>query len=190
MDTLFRWDQSIFYAINSLHHTLWDSIAISVHETPDWLWVVILGLATWLSKRKDRWKIFLFTCVLLFTVDFLNHEILKDLFKRSRPCNALTGVVNLVPCPRSFSFPSTHTMGIFAISVFLSIYYPKRVGLLVTVSIIVSLSRIAAGVHYPLDVLGGALVGTLCAILFWQIEKRIFKNKIAKQDYAPTTTSV
>lgn len=181
MDILLRWDQALFHSINQCHIPFFDGLGIMIHEMKEWVWLAVLFLAAWISKRKDRWRILIFTVALMGAIDILNHEFLKDFFARPRPCQALKEIKLLVNCPNSFSFPSTHTMSIFGISVFLSIYYPRWTGLLAALSILIGLSRIYIGVHYPLDVLGGAIIGTLCALLFWQIEKKFLKRNFSSQ---------
>ncbi len=102
---------------------------------------------------------------------------LKKLVARARPCSSLEGVHALVfSAPSDFSFPSGHAAGSFAFAMFAAIVLVRtdavgRVRLLriagaaalVLVAIGVALSRIALGVHFPGDVLAGALLGTSIA---------------------------
>lgn len=68
-----------------------------------------------------------------------------------------------------YGFPSCHAANTFALAVFLSFHFRRKpmTLLMFSWSLLVSLSRIYLGVHYPDDVLGGMLVGGLYALLFW-----------------------
>lgn len=103
---------------------------------------------------------------------------LKKLVARARPCACLDGVHSLVfKTPSDFSFPSGHAAGSFAFAVFAAIVLVRTApsdgrarllrfagaGALVLVATGVALSRIALGVHFPGDVLAGALIGTTIA---------------------------
>ena len=88
------------------------------------------------------------------------------LWDRPRPFEAHS--VHLFVAPSNDpSFPSDHATAAFAIAV--SLYLrSRRVGLLaLAMAVVVSLARVAVGVHYPADVIGGALVGTTAALLLW-----------------------
>lgn len=75
-----------------------------------------------------------------------------------------------------FAFPSNHAANMFAMAFFLSRFFPKFRWLFFTIAILVSLSRIYNGVHYPFDVLGGALVGTFFGILMSEITVRAIRQ--------------
>lgn len=70
-----------------------------------------------------------------------------------------------------YGFPSCHAANTFALAVFLSFHFRRKpmTLLMFSWSLLVSLSRIYLGVHYPGDVLGGMLVGGLYALLFWVV---------------------
>ena len=92
--------------------------------------------------------------------DAVTARILKPAFARPRPCHNLEGLVAAAPCGTGKSFPSGHATVAFA---FLAVVAPVlRRGLQVAVALVamgVALSRVVLGVHYPSDVVAGALVG-------------------------------
>ncbi len=99
---------------------------------------------------------------------------LSDLFiyifwKRPRPFIAHADTVTTNPKGYTVdvaSFPSSHTYIAFAIAVSILLYGHKKLGtFLLFVAVLVALSRIGAGLHYPSDVIGGALLGTASGIL-------------------------
>lgn len=117
------------------------------------------------------------TLLIAMLIAFLLSSLgLKKLFARIRPCNINTAVDMLVNRPHSFSFPSGHTTQAFAL--FMSMYFTKMQKLFVVttcIGLVICFSRMYLYVHFPTDILGGAVVGTLSAYIAWKIvEKQRF----------------
>lgn len=173
MQTLLNWDISLFYSINHFQHPLLDIFFLWISEFHTSSWILFIILATFLSHRKDRWIITFASILLLISADLLADFILKPLFHRTRPCHVLRDMFLLYSyCPNSFSFPSSHAMNIFAIAIFLGRFYPHISGFLGALTVLMSLSRIYIGVHYPLDILGGAVFGMLMSLIWIVLLKR------------------
>ena len=89
----------------------------------------------------------------------------KHLFNRNRPFLWDTEVAPLIKTPSSSSFPSGHSATAAAGALILSAFYPALAPVFLVAGILVALSRVYLGVHYPFDVLAGATIGTLVAAL-------------------------
>jgi undecaprenyl-diphosphatase len=105
-----------------------------------------------------------FLCALLaFALELPLYKILKQKIKRHRPCEVLSGVHQRISPSDRFSFPSGHTAAAFVIATLIAHFFPI---LTVPVSIwamLVGVSRIYLGVHYPTDIIAGLVIGILCA---------------------------
>jgi hypothetical protein len=106
---------------------------------------------------------------------------LKYLINRPRPYVALSNVhYSKSHLETSPSFPSGHSSTAFAISTMLALRYPKSPQVYIPVylwSMIVAYGRPYWGMHYPTDLLGGAVVGTLSSVFIFSIRKELFKLK-------------
>ncbi len=88
----------------------------------------------------------------------------KYLFNRARPFISDTEIAPLIKTPSSSSFPSGHSATAAAGAITLSAIYPSFAPALLLSGVLVALSRIYLGVHYPFDVLAGLLIGTATAV--------------------------
>jgi undecaprenyl-diphosphatase len=120
------------------------------------LWAFIL-----VRERYDR-RVLMATAAAMASFglsDWMGH-MLKDAVGRIRPCEALDGVRLLVGCGGSPSMPSNHAANSFALAVPLFMSARSRLKyLFVLIAALVAYSRVYVGVHYPSDVLAGALLG-------------------------------
>jgi undecaprenyl-diphosphatase len=100
-------------------------------------------------------------------IAYLAAEGLRDGIGRARPPLAFPEIKTLVPLPRNPSFPSGHATISFACALVLAAAARARRNraLLLALALLIALSRIYAGVHYPLDALGGAALGTAIGLL-------------------------
>ena len=100
-----------------------------------------------------------------FGIELPLYIMLKNRFKRTRPFRKLAGIQGHIQPPDEFSFPSGHSAGAFLVASVASIYMPHAAPLLLLWACGVGYSRVALGVHYPGDVLAGAALGCLAAVL-------------------------
>lgn len=179
MDALLRFDTELFYLINTgLTTHFLDIFMPYVTQKFNFFGVsalVAAALMLIVGGKKERWAIVILILA-VFSADFLAAGF-KHLFGRIRPCHALEGVRLLAGCGGSFSFPSGHATNITAAMVFLTARYRKYAPVFLPVAFIISYSRVYVGVHYPLDVAGGALLGAAVAIAFYEAGKLAAGNR-------------
>ena len=125
---------------------------------------IALGLVLLLFK-STRKAGFSALCAMIIGLVVVNFTI-KPLIARERPWLVIENFVNLVPEKDPNSFPSGHTNAAFAFALALCMTAPKRWMKIAAVcaAVVMGLSRLYVGVHFPSDVLVGALVGSLCGL--------------------------
>jgi undecaprenyl-diphosphatase len=152
---------------------------------PAWLTVTIavsflgsgwmmLGLAPGLAMRRSRARAIAAIATLTSTSAAVS--LLKMLTSRVRPCNAMEWCHTLpIDVPVDHSFPSGHAAGSFAFAVFVSLIERRAAWFVFPLALLIALSRIALGVHYPTDVLGGAILG---AAIGW-LGARLYQRSLS-----------
>jgi undecaprenyl-diphosphatase len=110
-----------------------------------------------------RWGVFALTLIAVALADW-SAMGLKALIDRPRPPLRYAEPKTLVAVPHDASFPSGHAATSFAAATMLSLAFPRLAPFLYVLAAAVAFSRVYVGVHYPLDVIGGAALGVLVAI--------------------------
>jgi undecaprenyl-diphosphatase len=155
-------DTSLFFLINNgMQNAVFDLVMPFITDNADIFFAVFILLASLKDWRKGVLVFIL--CMIGLAVADAGGYMLKHLFERPRPCNALQDVRLLVGCGRSFSFPSNHALNAFAITAIFAHFFRKAALPAFFVAFLVAFSRIYIGVHYPSDVVAGALAGGVVA---------------------------
>jgi len=131
----------------------------------------------WENEDKKKWQIF-WNIILAVCSSYIFSQLLALIKFRTRPF-LNSNIKQLLNPLSEKSFPSDHTTVVFATS--LAVYfYNKKLGLvLLGMSLLIGFARIYVGVHYPIDVLGGIILGCLCALIFYLIFNRKKKEKVS-----------
>jgi undecaprenyl-diphosphatase len=137
---------------------------------------VVLGvLAVWVlwRERKAGVAFLVFIGLTLALTDQFSSALLKNWVGRIRPCHVLADVRMLTDCNTSYSFPSSHAVNIFAAAFFLAQPLKRFSPLIFAIAAAVGYSRVYIGIHYPLDVIGGAGIGLLIAWPMRRLKDRV-----------------
>jgi undecaprenyl-diphosphatase len=175
IDFLYSLDVAVLHFINGTLATragdfLWPLITDYDRLLP--IRIVLIALWLWLVVRggvRGRTAALLVIPIIFFS-DKLSSSVIKEIVGRPRPCHEFGGVPvvqglhMLVDCGPGKSFPSSHAVNNFAVAMLFSTYYPRWRRWFFGFALLVALSRPAVGVHYPSDILGGAVIGALVAL--------------------------
>ncbi|GMN08495.1 lipid A 4'-phosphatase [Croceitalea sp. MTPC5] len=177
LEELIQWDKAFFLYLNGLGTETWDgfwmylSRTLSLVTIPIFLLLLVLSYRTFGLKRMI---VLVITVTLLITCTDQLSNFFKYGFGRLRPCydNEIIDLMRLVKgyCGGKFSFFSAHAANSFTLATFfvflLKHKYRILVPFLLLWAFLVGYSRIYIGVHFPLDVLTGILVGFLFGWVF------------------------
>ena len=165
-------DRALFTWINHGPHPAWlDQVMLMASDVR--LGRLLFAVVTLILGVRSGWRrglvILLGAACTLAASDQLSAHVLKPLIGRPRPANAGMEVHLLVNRTHSYAFPSSHAANSCAGALFFSRFAPGLTVPLFGLAAIMSLSRVYVGVHYPLDLVGGALVGLAWAVAMLRI---------------------
>jgi len=195
MNPIVAWDHLLFRSVNTgLANPFFDVLMPFLRYGPIWIPLyVFFGVFLIYNFRWKGLYIILFGALALIASDQLCAGIIKPLVHRLRPCYDpdMTGQVRLLlsSCGGQFSFPSNHASNHFAIALFLISIFPKKIkwlkpALLVWASLI-AFSQVYVGVHFPIDVICGAIIGSFLGVLFATICKVVAGIDLDKEIELP-----
>lgn len=138
-----------------------------------YLWIIVFSMLFVFGGIKGKNTAILGFIILLLSTSIV--IILKSTIAEPRPFIALENV-NLLQSVSSYSFPSGHTATAFAGVLLIGKKY-GHIHLLMMLACLIGFSRAYVGVHYPIDIIFGAMVGIICALIVLKYENAIFSNK-------------
>lgn len=200
LDTLLQWDQWLFHVVNYDWHNGWlDAVMPYWREKKMWipLYLIIGGFVFYRYRLKGLY--FILAAVLTIAIaDPLSSQLIKKNFQRDRPCREATlqqEVNLLIPCGGGYSFTSSHATNHFAIGVFLFLTIGNLIRtwrwLFLFWAASIAFGQVYVGVHYPLDVIAGGLVGSLIGWLVFRLYEHwpsIRIDDFRKEDKQPDFT--
>jgi len=180
LEVLKELDKDLFLIINNFNSPFVDSIMFYVTDTEFWFpfYAVLLGFLVWKFKWSSLPIIGGLAIVILFS-DQLTSSFMKPFFERLRPCHesGIKDFVHLVDgCGAIYGFASSHASNSFGFAMFFWLVMRKMWKhsiWLIAWAAFVSYSRIYAGEHYPGDILIGAIIGILFAIIIFLLYQKV-----------------
>lgn len=204
LEEILNIDTEILLAINQWHAPWADTLMWIISAKITWipLYLLLIGLLVWRYRKPSastvKWLQKIPVCIVLVLVicmavgaaDFIASGILKDLVARPRPTRVpeLEGVLHLVNDYRSgqYGFVSSHAANTMACGLLFSLIWKNKIatcGLMLWVAAN-CYSRMYLGVHYPTDILGGLIVGSLVAVVAYLLLRRyhLVGEKVYQQE--------
>ncbi len=179
LETFTKIDHWLFSKINSeWHNTFFDNILPFLRQSYLWIpfYFFLLVFAP-LNFKKRGWLWSLFFIITASLSDYISSRLVKGTILRLRPCqnpdlvDALRLLVN--HCPGNSSFTSSHATNHFAVAMFIYTTFKKDVskwwGLLFVWGFLISYTQVYVGVHFPFDVICGAVVYINIATAKWLV---------------------
>jgi len=192
LPTIIEWDKWLLSKINGeWHNSFLDMIYPYWRARSTWIpiYVIIVGFIFW-KYRKSGIQIFAAIAITIAVANIISSELIKKTVQRTRPCREtaiqIRPVANM-DCSSGYSFTSSHSTNHFAMSWALIFFVPAfrrngwwKIALLFWAASI-AYGQAYVAVHYPVDIMCGALLGTLIAYLFYRLYGWLqYKNYIIR----------
>lgn len=170
-------DITLFFTLNViLANSFMDTVMVWITDKHNWylpggiLWLYIM-----LKGGREGRALGIMVILGIVLSDQISSSILKPLTERPRPCKVLEGFRLLVHCGSLYGFPSSHASNIAVIGTLFIRFYPRWVSFWIFLILLIGLSRVFVGVHYPFDVFAGWLLGILIAVLLIYLYNKFIK---------------
>ena len=188
LEALLQYDTSLFLFLNKLHNSFFDEIMYWASHK--FFWIPLYAFFLYLLYRyyglKKMAVLALLIIITFALTNTISVEAFKKVFERLRPCHneQIAHLVHLYKegCGGQFGFLSSHAANVFGLATLMGIFLKGKVKYIMWYVIgwasFVSYSRIYLGKHYPLDIICGALLGILIALLVYVVAKRIYNKPL------------
>lgn len=181
MESLISFDHWLFGIINhDWSNGLFDWLMpriTDLHKSPYFLGALLPLIAFWVWKQRT----YALKCLLVLIMavglsDLTSYRVIKATVQRDRPVEAGLSVDLRTHHHSGTSFPSNHAANIFAAAQTMSLALPQGWPIYYLIAFAVAYSRVYVGVHFPMDVTCGGLLGVAFATLIWVILRKWIKN--------------
>lgn len=203
LDLIINFDKDLFYFLNStIANPVFDTIMPIITKGRYWMPIYILlflyliffnhlkilkneGIKlnsnyfkNLIKYNKVGFAIAILLALSVILADQISANFIKDIVGRLRPCRELDNINLLVHCGSGKSFPSAHATNNFAAAVILSHFFSKNRYYFFSIATIVALSRVFVGVHYPIDITAGAILGVAISSTLLFIFNKFVINRL------------
>jgi undecaprenyl-diphosphatase len=182
LEQILQWDRSAFIYLNGLGIEPFDTFWLGVTDVLTWtpLYLFFIGLLLWKYPFRDALGMTLTVALLILSITQFT-DLTKAYFERLRPNNdgAIDSLIRILRRPEDYSFFSGHASFSFSLTTLIVLFTREKLSwgyLFYIWPLLFAFSRIYVGVHYPLDILIGALVGILAAYLFYRAYRGIIQR--------------
>ncbi len=165
-ESLLEFDSALYMSINSgMSSGFLDMILVPLRHKLFWI-PLYLFLITFIMMNfsSRKWLILVLLFANIGVSDLVSSKFIKKSVKRARPCHIVElSPVKRVPCTNGFSFTSSHATNHFALGTYLFLLFgfSRWRAMFLGWAAIISFAQVYVGVHYPIDVIVGALIGIL-----------------------------
>lgn len=175
-------DYRLYHRINELaEHHPWLGHAAAALEAWSTPLFALATVCVWLLARPGaarKWKLACGSALASAAVALLANQLIAQFWSRPRPYAAHVDATVFLARSPDPSFPSDHAAAAFAIAVAVLLYDRLVGAIFLAAATLVATGRVIAGVHYPADVLAGALVGTAAALLVARIGRPLIDRLV------------
>ncbi|MCQ2208088.1 MAG: phosphatase PAP2 family protein [Paludibacteraceae bacterium] len=195
LEQLIATDKSLMVVLNlsGQHNAFGDATMWLVSQMLTWtLFYLALLYIVIKDKQKESIIVILCTALTILLCDQITSGLLKPLVERLRPSHdpSIMGQLSFVKDFRAglYGFPSSHASNCFGLALFFSLLLKNKIttGCLFAWAAICAYSRMYLGVHYPLDIFVGTLIGLACGFgcykLYIHVRKQSWANKYTVED--------
>ena len=191
IDFLLEIDKKLFLFLNGLNSGFFDWLMYYISEKTTWIPLYMIILVLVIKKYKWKGLFFLLFATLLVVLSDQGSVMMKNTFMRLRPCKDpdLQGLVHMVRgrCGGMYGFVSSHAANTFALAALVSMIFRKDykyiTAIMFTYASLNAYSRIYLGVHYPGDVIAGAILGWgigITVFLLWHKFTQLMKMNVSR----------
>ena len=168
-------DTQLFYLLNNLagQSPLFDAVILFLASYLAYILVALFLVLVFLSQysKREKLQIFWVTIISAVIARLGVTELIRFFYHRPRPFTDLP--VNQLFTSNEWSFPSGHATFFFAMATAIYLYNKKWGTVFFIAAILITISRVIAGIHYPSDIVGGALIGVAVAYVTYYFARRI-----------------